>query len=473
MVTLVILFFLLAVSAALLIGFGLFALLRSLGLRHRAESVHEGNSPSCPGPLPARQRFSRRRPLLLLGAAAVALIVAGVATLLLGFGPPPPEKIPTGSSASPSSAVPARTIYTLISTIGQEQGRPSSVESVVAIDPRTGAAGAPLFSGPQFNQVLLSPDGRTIYVLATTTSTTGRRRGLVTPVDLGTGRARQGIVVGLSADAAIFSAHDRELDVEDSTNGNIWPVNLENDTVGAPIPTRGDLIGLTAAPSGETVYATEGAGPAQGAGRLTPIDLTSHRAGQSVPVGPVPSETVLAPDGRAAYVLDGRGALTVVDTAAAKVRNTVEVGNHPVAELLSPDGKTLFVLNYNPPLVVAVDTATGTVRTRASLPGGPYTLAAQPRLTIAYLANNRSGTLVSLNVKTGATTPPEKVCPDPPASSYRPALANAGAVVFDRGGDLAYISCGDSLTTVQAATGALTPHLRVNGTILKIISVAP
>src|SRR6202034_1856941 len=74
---------------------------------------------------------------------------------------------------------------------------------------------------------------------------------------------------------------------------------------------------------------------------VTPVNLTSRKAGKAIPVGTDPQAIAVTPNGRTAYVLDwGGGTVTLIDTATDTAQRPIRVGSFPSAIAISPDGGT-------------------------------------------------------------------------------------------------------------------------------------
>ena len=81
---------------------------------------------------------------------------------------------------------------------------------------------------------------------------------------------------------------------------------------------------------------------------VTPVDLTTRRAGPPIPVGTRPQAIAVTPDGRTAYVANsGSGTVTPIDTATGRAGTPIRAGTGPPAIAISPDGRTAYVLDWD------------------------------------------------------------------------------------------------------------------------------
>ena len=103
--------------------------------------------------------------------------------------------------------------------------------------------------------------------------------------------------------------------------------------------------------------------------------------------GEAPEHMVLAPDGRMLYVANiETGTVSVVSLAQGGVVDTLEIGGELHGLDVSDDGKTLFASGKGEDKVVAVDLATGQMRS-APLSPAPYHLAVVPGTDKLYVSS--------------------------------------------------------------------------------------
>ena len=100
----------------------------------------------------------------------------------------------------------------------------------------------------------------------------------------------------------------------------------------------------------------------------------------TVPVGNVPFNIAVTPDGNHAYVANaGSSNVSVIDTAANTVEPTViSVGNGPVKVAVTPDGKHAYVTNFGSNNVSVIDMASKTVAATVAVGNTPRGVAVTP-----------------------------------------------------------------------------------------------
>jgi YVTN family beta-propeller protein len=78
---------------------------------------------------------------------------------------------------------------------------------------------------------------------------------------------------------------------------------------------------------------------------VTPVDLTTRRAGPPIPVGARPQAIAITPDGRTAYVASyGANAVTPIDVATGRAGHAIPAGQAPDALVVTPDGRTVYAV---------------------------------------------------------------------------------------------------------------------------------
>ena len=139
------------------------------------------------------------------------------------------------------------------------------------------------------------------------------------------------------------------------------------------------VLGLTAAATGPATASTGHAGlpdhpitraasgPARGS--VTLIDTRTNSRGATVPVGKLPGEITLTPDGKTAYVLNiWSNSVSMVSTGSGvAMSRTIKAGRYPIGIAMTPSGNRVFITrhqNSGPGSVLPVKASTG-------LPGQP------------------------------------------------------------------------------------------------------
>ncbi len=177
----------------------------------------------------------------------------------------------------------------------------------------------------------------------------------------------------------------------------VTPVSLSSHKAGKPIPVGSgpDAIALT--PDDRTAYVAN-----SGAGTVTPIDTATMRAGRAIPVGADPCAIAVSPDGRTAYVVDGNSnAVTPIDTATDQPRAPIPVGAYPRSIALAPNGLRAYVLDWGGAQLTPIDLATGTAGPPIAVGSYPSAIAFSQDGAKAYVANYGSNTVTPVSTATG------------------------------------------------------------------------
>jgi YVTN family beta-propeller protein len=106
---------------------------------------------------------------------------------------------------------------------------------------------------------------------------------------------------------------------------------------------------------------------------LSVIETNTNTVVASIPVGAYPMDVVITPDGKRAYVTnsDIDGVVSVIDTITNTVVTTIPVGAYPAGVAITPDGKRAYVtFGVIDGVVSVIDTITNTVVT--TIPVGAY-----------------------------------------------------------------------------------------------------
>ncbi|MCL5773186.1 MAG: carboxypeptidase regulatory-like domain-containing protein [Firmicutes bacterium] len=111
------------------------------------------------------------------------------------------------------------------------------------------------------------------------------------------------------------------------------------------------------------------------------IDTASMQNVGTIRVGVQPSRLVAHPSGAKVYVVNnGSSTVSVIDLAYSRVSATIPVGSLPIGIGITPDGSKVFVSNNGAGTVSIIETATnGVIRTTTPLPNGkPFGIAVKP-----------------------------------------------------------------------------------------------
>ena len=155
------------------------------------------------------------------------------------------------------------------------------------------------------------------------------------------------------------SIDNRVAVVSASTNTLVSTITL------APPPgqlTAGCIIGPSFNPAGTLGYFLQSCASTTVPGFLTILNIPSNTVVATVPVGNLPYDLAITPDGSQVYVVNARSnSVSVVKTSTNTVTTTIPVGNAPQSIAVTPDGSTVYVPNAKSSTVSLISTATNTV----------------------------------------------------------------------------------------------------------------
>jgi YVTN family beta-propeller protein len=203
--------------------------------------------------------------------------------------------------------------------------------------------------------------------------------------------------VSPGAAAAAGGARRPTAFVVNSASATVTPVDLTTRRAGPPIPVGARPQAIAVTPDGRTAYVAN-----SGSGTVTPINTATRRAGTPIRTGSGPVAVAVTPDGRTAYVANsGSGTVTPIDTATGRAGPPIRVGSYPFALAFAPDGRTAYVASYGANTVTPIDVATG--RPGRAIPAGqaPDALAVSPDGRTVYAVGGDSDTVIPIGAGSG------------------------------------------------------------------------
>jgi YVTN family beta-propeller protein len=264
--------------------------------------------------------------------------------------------------------------------------------------------------------------------LRTAPSTGARARGAA-------GRS----AVSPGAAAAAGGARHPTAFVVNSASATVTPVDLTTRRAGPPITVGARPQAIAVTPDGRTAYVAN-----SGSGTVTPINTATRRASTPIRTGSGPVAVAVTPDGRTAYVANsGSGTVTPINTATGRAGTPIRAGAGPRAIAISPGGRIAYVLDWDGAAVTPIDTATGRAGPPIRVGSYPFALAFAPDGRTAYVASYGANTVTPIDVVTGR--PGHAI----PAGQAPDALAVSpdGRTVYAVGGD------SDTVIPIGAGTG--------------------
>jgi DNA-binding beta-propeller fold protein YncE len=298
----------------------------------------------------------RRRWLAAARLAVVACLLAATAFDVKAFlyGDTPVIR----AGVSPSAVV--------VSPDGRTVYLANSDDSITPVSAGTGRAGRRIairYGSPGrqagTDTLAITPDGRTLFT--TVTDDVTQASLALARVDLRTGRETARVQVPGGVDQFVLTRDGRTLYVL-SGDSVLYPVDVATGRVGkalaAPDYVLESAVTMLLSPDGGTLWiATNEDGPDASdvlSGAVTPVSTRTGTAGASVKVGWTPAALAITPDGRTLYAaidgLSGIGqlapnAVDVIDTATGRLRATLRWQVAPVYLLMAPDGKTVWAVS--------------------------------------------------------------------------------------------------------------------------------
>ena len=287
----------------------------------------------------------------------------------------------------------------------------SGGEMLRAVSLATGAAGKAIPLGPGAGQMVMTPDGKTAYVLYQPPRRDGEAS--VRPVSLATGTVGNPIPLARSA-AQIAITPDGQT-VYAVLPGEVTPISTATDKPGRSIPVPaadGPIPGadsLVFTSGGRTAWVL-GANPRSGE-TATPISTATNRSGTPIRVGAFYDPVVFTPDGRTAYDITLAHAVTPISTATGKAGKTIKLlGAINVA--ITPDSKVAYVVDPGKDTVIPISTATNTVgrpisvsRYRAYMGPGNIVISPDGRAAYTYTYNGGVDKQVVTPISIATNTP--------------------------------------------------------------------
>ncbi|WP_158515432.1 beta-propeller fold lactonase family protein, partial [Kitasatospora sp. MBT63] len=177
-----------------------------------------------------------------------------------------------------------------------------------------------------------------------------------------------------------------------------------------------------------------------------------------IPVGKVPQNVTVLPDGKHAYVTNSSSkSVSVIDTATKAVVKTIPVGSVPLWMAASPDGSLLYVTNNGAngddgvgTTVSVIDTATDTVTKTLTSGKGPIGIVVSPDGARAYVVNYTDGTVSVIDTAHGSTEATVSVGAGPMMAAITP-----------DGSRLYVTTSSDKVSVIDTATNTVTGSVEV------------
>lgn len=346
------------------------------------------------------------------------------------------------------------TVY-VVAVGSDEDGSPGSV---IAVDARTETLANPMAVGSSPQAILIAPDGKTAYVLGgiDAATTPGTSQVTVTPIDTASNIAARPINVGTLPTSMLMSPNGKliyVLDTSPSENGEateITPIETATNRAGPPIKVAARAVAF--APNSETAYATNSLLG------VVPIDTSTGRPGKAIGTLPsVPIDIAASPDGKHVEVLGTpdpgleKGSpdandwtLTSINTASGRVgaviRLGANIGSSSGIVAVAPGRDLAYVLVQAPAArestVIPVNLTADTVGKAIAVGKNAVTMAIASNGSTVYVLDggsyhglgsprNTPGALVQISTTTDSVSKSTPVGIAPLAFAIAPAVSAA------------------------------------------------
>ena len=374
-----------------------------------------------------RRRIRIRR---AAGGAAVVVAMAAVIPAVIGIGGHTAAgvhpgaarnvtgQVSDGGGGTPPAVTGSGTAYVINSGGG----------TVTPIDLATNTPGRPIKVSGEPVAMAITPDGKTAYVAsgATNSGAEPTLAQTVTAIDLTTNTPGKPMDLQWSADAIVITPDGKTAYlINGFPSRTLTAVDLATNTPGKSITLRGEPVAIAMAPDGKayvcTVTSTGTPSDSRTVSEFMSLDPATGTLGKPVKLSGQPGAIAIAPDGKTAYVaIYSSGAVTPIDLTTNTAGKPIKVSGRPKAMMLygqpmaiaiAPDGKTAYVANGATGTVTPIDLATDTPGKPISLSGKPGAdaIAITPDGTAAYVANQPSSTVTPIDLTTNTAGKPIKI----------------------------------------------------------------
>ncbi len=238
---------------------------------------------------------------------------------------------------------------------------------LTVIDAATLAPVATIPLGKRPRGLVASPDGRYLYVTLSGSPAAGpgvdeqslpppdRAADGIGVIDLRQGRLVQVLPSGPDPEQVAVSPDGTRVFIANEDAATASVLDVATGAVSHTYPVGGEPEGVSVEPGGGRVWVTS-----EQDGAVFVLDLAARTVVTSVAVGPRPRSVAFLPDGSRAYVPSENGAsLTVIDVGRLRPIETIDLGKgmRPMGTVMSPDGLRLYVSTGRSRQVLVVDTS--------------------------------------------------------------------------------------------------------------------
>jgi DNA-binding beta-propeller fold protein YncE len=228
---------------------------------------------------------------------------------------------------------------------------------VFPVDTATGRHGAPIRVATYATEIVVTPDGRTAYVVGQSPSGSSIE---VTPIATATNKPARPVALGpdvddtLSDNSPLMAPDGRTMyffvDPPDNGPGpsGVLPFSTVTNTPGKMISLGHSVYPLAMAitPDGRTIYVVtrpQSPGPqcSQPGKAVVPVSTVTGTVGNPIHAGCQPADVAISPDGSMAYIASAapdtnEGSMTAVPTSTNEPGKTVSIASSPIQIVVAP-----------------------------------------------------------------------------------------------------------------------------------------
>ncbi len=333
----------------------------------------------------------------------------------------PGQLIPVGNGKLMAITPDGMTIYVGDDYVSQEEPKPA----VVPVSTVTDTAGRPIQLEQVPSQILITPNGKTAYVLGLSAGPAE-----IIPIATATNSPEKAIKVGTTAggpNGMAMTPDGQTIYVTSWNNSGdgpsyVIPIATATNTPGKPIKFQNaDVSQIVMSPDGKTAYAI---GQSKTETEIIPIATATNTPGQAVSAGPAANAMAITPDGQILYLNkyaahSGPSGVTPFATATGTTGKLIKIDGFVYAVAVTPDSKTAYVSSEpaTKPEPAGCTGRTGEVTpisTATNVPGrpirvgcGPYSLAITPDGKTVWVASSEH-TVTPISTATNTPQKPIK-----------------------------------------------------------------
>ena len=300
----------------------------------------------------------------------------------------PGKPIAVGNGQIMAITPDGKTIYVGDDYISGEQPKPA----VVPVSTVTDTAGKPIQLREVPSQILITPNGKTAYVLGLA----GGPAEII-PIATATNVPEKAIKVGMTGGGAYQMAitpDGKTLYVISWTNEGkapsyVIPIATATNTPGKPIKIQSADVGeIVMNPDGRTAYAI---GQSTTGTEIVPITTATNIPGKPVRVGPAAGALGITPDGQILYLVQlgqfglrsGPSGVIPFATATDTPGKLIKIDGFVYAIAVTPDAKTAYVSSEprtkpEPPGCTGQTGEVTPISTTTNVPGNPIRVGCDP-----------------------------------------------------------------------------------------------